>query len=87
MQTPAAPPDLPFELDDEWVECLLATSQDEILTLRYVWANENGYSVSTDDLVSFITAPHEIRRDFGELGRYNRDELISALSTPEIHAE
>jgi hypothetical protein len=78
---------LPFELDDEWVECIMATSQGDVLTLRHVWANENGYSVSTDDLVSFIMAPHEIRRDFGELGKYSRYELIAALSTPEIQAE
>lgn len=64
----------------------MATSQDDMLTLKYVWADENGYSVSTDDLVSFIMAPHEIRPDFGELGKYSRYELISALRTPEIHA-
>jgi len=75
---------LPVELDDEWVECIMATSEDDTLTLRHVWAKENGYSVPTDDLVSFILAPHEIRRDLGELGQYSRQELISALSTPEI---
>jgi hypothetical protein len=75
---------LPFELDDEWVECIMATSEDNTLKLRHVWANENGYSVPTDDLVSFIVAPHEIRRDLGELGQYSRQELILALSNPEI---
>ena len=57
---------LPVDLDDEWVDCIMANSQGDMLTLRHVWANENGYSVATPDLVSFITAPHEIRRDFGE---------------------
>ena len=47
---------LPFELEDEGVECIMATSQDDVLTLRHVWADENGYSVATDDLVSFIMA-------------------------------
>lgn len=75
---------LPFELDDEWVECIMATSEDDTLTLRHIWARENGYSVPTDDLISFIIAPHKIRRDLGELGQYSRQELISALSTPEI---
>lgn len=77
---------LPFELDDECVECIMASSQGDMLTLRYVWARENGYSVATDDLVSFIMSPHEIMRDFGELGKYSRAEFISALSNPEVHA-
>lgn len=75
---------LPFELDDQCVECLQATAEGELLALRYVWVNENGYSVRASDLSSFIVTNYSIQKDLGEVGKYKRDEFLAALSNPEI---
>ena len=75
---------LPFELDDECVECIEATSEDEMLTLRYVWVDEPGYSLIASDLMSFIVSAHEIQKDFGELGKYSKNDFLAALNAPEI---
>lgn len=75
---------LPFELDDECVECLQATSEGEMLALRYVWVDENGYFVKASDLSSFMVSDHGIQKDLGEVGKYKRDEFLAALGNPEI---
>src|SRR6185503_7704117 len=41
---------LPYSLDDEVIECLKVTKQDEKIILQCITVDGNGYAVNLDDL-------------------------------------
>ena len=77
---------LPFGFEDEYVECVEAEVAGEEVSLRHVWASENGYAVDVADLGPFLAASHEPHHGSPgrPLGVYGRDEFIRALLNPRV---
>lgn len=82
---------LPYSLDDETVECFMATTQSPPITfscditLRCVVVEENGYSLDLSNLYKFMTTHKTIFEEFpSNFGVYDKDELVQGLSNAEI---
>lgn len=80
---------LPYNLEDEWVECLEATRTGETILMRCVDVAANGYSLALDDLWGFMMSPQQlvdIRFHPGILDEYDREKIIAALRNAEVAA-
>lgn len=76
---------LPFNLEDEWIECFKATQNGGKIIFKHVWVNENGWTLNVSDLSSFITLPHETFKESPEVfAEYNKEEIISALINARV---
>ena len=76
---------LPYYLDDESCRVLKAVlkGEDIVFTNLVIW--ENAYALDLDNLEEFmVTEPHIIESSPREFGRYNRQEIISALNNAEV---
>ncbi len=77
---------LPFAPEDQEIECLKASLDGDRIVFTNAEVAEDGYAVDWDDLLSFITSPHEIRRESIEVfGEYNKDEIVSALMNAKVN--
>jgi len=57
---------LPFNLEDEWVECFKAKLSGGKLSLTHVVVAENGWALPIEDLNRFILSAHEILKEFDD---------------------
>jgi hypothetical protein len=72
---------LPFNLEDEWVECFKAKLNGGKLSLTHVVVADTGWALPIENLNRFILSSHEILRESDELfGLLGVQEFIEALS-------
>ena len=80
---------LPYNLEDEWVECLKATRNGEKIILCCVDVAENGWSLALNDLQEFMLRPQTVVEHDSDpqiFGQYNREEIIASLRDALIGA-
>ena len=75
---------LPVGIYDECIQCITATVDvGGVVEVQSVWLNEEGHTVSLDDLDDFISRVHSVVRGakFGpkHVGDFHRSELVAAL--------
>jgi hypothetical protein len=78
---------LPYNLEDEWVECLKATRNGERIKLSCVNVAANGWSLALDDVQEFMLKPQTLVEDDSDrpiFGEYNRQEIITSLRDAQI---
>ena len=76
---------LPYNLEDESVECLRAIQDADKIILRLVRVNENGWAVDVNDLGGFMISPHEILEESPDaFAEYNKDEFIAGLVNARV---
>jgi hypothetical protein len=72
---------LPFNFEDEWVECFKAKVSGEKMSLTHAQVAENGWAVPIENLGSFIMSSHEILKESDVLfGLLIIPDFIEALS-------
>ena len=72
---------LPFNFEDEWIECLRAKINGEEMSLTHTEVAENGWAVAMENLEGFITSSHEMVKESDVLfDRLNIRAFIEALS-------
>jgi hypothetical protein len=78
---------LPYNLEDEWVECLKATRNGERIKLSCVNVAANGWSLALDDVQESMLEPQTLVEDDSDrpiFGEYNRQEIIESLRDAQI---
>lgn len=76
---------LPYAPDDEWTDAFKVTLVGTVLEFRNVCLAENGWVVFDYDPAGFMISTHEIHEVPDDIvGRYKKDEIVSALLNAEV---
>jgi len=80
-----APLFIPYAPDDQETECLKLSPLGERLVIERVTVKDRGFNLNIDYLHEFITSPHEILAESGQmLGEFDWQEVIYALTNAEV---
>jgi hypothetical protein len=76
---------LPFNLDDEWVDCFKVICRNGKLLFKNVRVDENGWALDVRDLNSFMTSSHKVLKESNQTyGEHDKEEVIKAVSEAKV---